>query len=538
MVARKTDADLPDDANDLQVSSQTVADVESERENPTPEGRMAADLQPPEQPPASPALVPGERANTQRVGNDSPPAVAAVRQTPTARGPSRRSFAEPSVGDVLKGRYRLDERIGKGGMGIVFRATDLAAIRLGRATSKVAVKVLRPELWEREAALLDEVEKTRSMQQENIIDVYGFEPDAAGGFMVMEYLTGLPLDRFVTESWAEGMPYALAAPYVSAMGSALAYAHKHGVIHSDFKPSNVFVIAASAKVLDFGIARAARAGGKLDAPGEKPIGLTAEFASCEMLDRQPADNRDDVFCFALVVYFLLSGRHPFGMRATAARDERLAVPPIRGLTKRQNSALKEALRFDRFERTSSVDEVVQELQAGAVGPNRAGLWAALAGSVLLAGGLGYLYYDKAYGLQDSDNQFVLNLCKSVSNLPRTSADDRQTVSALMEQGNNYLRLGKHPFNPGLLSENVSSALGAFQDALSLGPDDCEEAAAGVLKVATAYKDEARRLFAAHEYRKAEQMTKIALRIWADSADMQDLLYKVMRYTPPETDAPR
>jgi serine/threonine protein kinase len=424
-------------------------------------------------------------------------------------------------------------------MGIVFRATDLAAARLGRATAKVAIKVLRPELCENECALLDEVEKTRSMQQENIIDVYGFEPDAAGGFMIMEFLTGLPLDRFVAESWAEGVPYALAAPYIKAMGAALTYAHKRGVIHSDFKPTNVFVIAASAKVLDFGIARAvARTGGRLDAPGERPLGLTPEYASCEMLDGQPADNRDDVFSFALVVYFLLSGKHPFGMRASDARDERLPVPPIRGLTKRQNAALKGALQFDRFERTASVDEVVHELQAGAIGPNRLGLWAALAGAVLLASGLGYLYYDKAYGLQDSDTQFVLNLCKGVSGMPRTSAADRQTVSTLLEQGRNYLRMGERPFDPGLLSENVSSALGAFQAALTLGPDDCEEAAQGVLKVANAYKSEARRLYAAHEYRKAEQMARIALRIWSDSTDMQNLLYKVMRYAPPETDAAR
>src|SRR6266404_2398661 len=199
---------------------------------------------------------------------------------------------EPGVGTILKDRYRLEERIGSGGMGIVFRATDLEAMRFDRPSPKVAVKVLRPELRGTEAALFDEVEKSRTLQQENIVDVYGFEREDAGGFMVMEFLSGERLDRFVTHSYADGMPFALALPYIKGMGAALTYAHQKGVIHSDFKPSNVFVVAANAKVLDFGIARAARSGGGIAASGEKPIGLTPEFASCEMLERLPADKRD------------------------------------------------------------------------------------------------------------------------------------------------------------------------------------------------------------------------------------------------------
>jgi serine/threonine protein kinase len=440
---------------------------------------------------------------------------------------------EPGVGTVLKDRYRLEERIGSGGMGIVFRATDLEAMRFDRPSSKVAVKVLRPELRDREAALFDEVEKSRTLQQENIVDVYGFERDDAGGFMVMEFLSGEPLDRFVTHSYADGMPFALALPYIKGMGAALTYAHQKGVIHSDFKPSNVFVVAASAKVLDFGIARAARSGGGIAASGEKPIGLTPEFASCEMLERLPADKRDDVYCFGLVVYFLLSGRHPFGgERATDARDNQLPVPAIPELTKRQNAALRHALGFSRFERSANIAEVVQELNDGVVGPNRAGLWAALVGAVIAAGGLAYLYVNSLIGPQDSDQQFVANLCKDAANLPMSSPRDPNR-EALMKLGNYYLRKGQNPFDPGMLSEDVSSALGAFRQALVLGQDTCSEAAWGILKVATAYKNEARRLYARHEYRKAEQITNIALRIWDGSTDMRNLLNKI-RTAPQET----
>ena len=385
-------------------------------------------------------------------------------------------------------------------MGTVFRATDLEVKHPDGTASRVAIKVLKPELRNRKQALIDEVEKTKTMQQENIVDVYGYEPDDAGGFMVMEYLTGVPLDQFVLQHWADGMPFALAWPYIKAMGAALAYVHKRGDIHSDFKPSNVLVIAASAKVLDFGIARAARSGGVITARGEKPIGLTPEFASCEMLERKPADKRDDVFCFGLVVYFLLSGRHPFDEKwADQARDEKMTVPPIRALSKRQHAALKGALAFGRFERTPSIAEVLQGLDART--PPPWGLWAALGTTVIAGAVMAYLYFRPT---PDSPEQFVVNLCGHVPNQSMSSLADLDTAAALIRQGNTYLRVGQNPFDPGVLSENVSSALGAFLSAVSLGPEHCGAAAQGVVAVATAYKNEARRLYAAHDYPNAEQ----------------------------------
>ena len=247
-------------------------------------------------------------------------------------------------------------------MGIVFRATDLEAVRLERSRCEVALKVLRIDLREMEAALFDEVEKTRRMQQENIVDVYGFEADEASSFMVMELLSGIPLSEFVTRSWPTGMPLRQALPYIEQMGAALSYAHRQGLVHSDFKPSNVMISAESVKVLDFGIARMVRAA-EASAQDEALTGVTPIFASCEMLEQRPADKRDDVFCLGLVVYFLLSGRHPFNdLTALDARARRLTVPPIRGLTRKQNTALQQALRFEKRERTSSIEELVEQLQ--------------------------------------------------------------------------------------------------------------------------------------------------------------------------------
>jgi len=275
---------------------------------------------------------------------------------------------KPVAGLVLKGRYRLDAQIGSGGMGIVFRATDLEAARLGRRRrEEVAVKVLKIDLRELEATLFDEVDKTRQVRHENIVDVYDFEANAQSSFIVMELLGGLPLYEFVTRFWPQGMPLPLALPYIKQMGAALTYAHGQGLVHSDVKPPNVMIHGDRVKVLDFGIARMVRAadttGQTTGSHGERPLGLTDEFASCEMLELRPADKRDDVFCFGLVVYFLLSGKHPFdGVNALDARASKLRVPRIRALTRGQNAALQRALRFDQDRRTASIKEFVEQLQ--------------------------------------------------------------------------------------------------------------------------------------------------------------------------------
>jgi serine/threonine protein kinase len=469
---------------------------------------------------------------------DDPGSSAPATKGPGTAPSQPRSGAEPVPGTILGGQYRLEERIGSGGMGIVFRATDLNAERFLPMSAKVAIKVLRPELRDREAELYKEVSLTKGLQQENIVFVDRYVRDEAGGsggFMVMEFLSGEPLDQFVSRSWSNGVPFELALPYIQGMGAALTYAHQHNVIHSDFKPSNVFAIIATAKVIDFGIARAARAGGKAAAAGERPLGLTPEFASCEMLAAEPLDRRDDVFCFALVVYFLLSGEHPFGGRpATQARDQKLSVAPIPALTPRQHAALAKALRFERQRRTASVAEVVDELRAGAPRPGRMGLWVGLAAAMVAVGVASYLYYQGHFALQDSDSQFLVDQCAAVAQ-STDPAMDAETIATLLQLGNADLHKGTNPLDPGLLSEGVSSAFGAFQQVAAAGPTYCQAGAQGMLKVVKAYKTEARRLYLAGDYDKAADMTGIALRIWPDSTDMKNLRKTIRMNSAPAAD---
>ena len=124
-----------------------------------------------------------------------------------------------------------------------------------------------------------------------------------------------------------------------------------------------------------------------------------------------------------------------------------------------------------------------------------------------------------FGPQDNDEQFIESLVKHGQPMnPNLNPED---LKVLMEQGDTYLAEGTKPFDPGALSENVSSALGAYQSVLSMDPANMD-AAKGILAIANAYKAQANFHYERGEYQKADQMAKIAVRIWPDSVDLRRL----------------
>jgi len=212
-------------------------------------------------------------------------------------------------------------------------------------------------------ALRDELRKTRPLSHPNIVSAYSINSDEDGDYMLMEYLEGETLQKLLDQEFGRGIPFARAWPLMSDICAALAFAHDHNVIHSDLKPSNVFVTTrGKVKLLDFGIARVAR--GPLLGSGDGACAaVTESYASCEMLEGGAPDLRDDVYALGCVVYEMLSGRHPFGKRsATKARDLRLAPAPLASLSRRQNAALARALCFDRDARTASVEAFLEQIQ--------------------------------------------------------------------------------------------------------------------------------------------------------------------------------
>jgi hypothetical protein len=186
-----------------------------------------------------------------------------------------------AIGRLLGHRYRLERELGAGGMGTVYLASDTEV-----PGESFAVKVLKPEIREYPeslALLREEVRKTRSLQHPNIVGVYSLNSDHGDVYMLMEYLEGKTLATLLEEDFGRGMPMDRAWPLIQDFCAALAYAHDHNVIHSDLKPANVFITTSGrAKLLDFGIARAAR--GRRSSVDPAAFGaLTPAYASCEML---------------------------------------------------------------------------------------------------------------------------------------------------------------------------------------------------------------------------------------------------------------
>src|ERR1700730_11019056 len=152
------------------------------------------------------------------------------------------SSATVTTGQLRGGRYRLERELGWGGMGIVYFASDQEV-----KGETFAIKVLRPEIRNRPdvlALMREEVRKTRALGHPNIVGVYSLNSDSTGIYMLMEYLEGTTLRDLIDYEFSRGMPFDRAWPLIRDIGAALSHAHDHNLIHSDIKPSNVFVTQA------------------------------------------------------------------------------------------------------------------------------------------------------------------------------------------------------------------------------------------------------------------------------------------------------
>jgi len=279
------------------------------------------------------------------------------------------------VGTRLRDRFILDEVLGVGGMGTVYKGRDALKLEAQDRNPFVAVKILnesfkqRPEAF---IALQREASRQQRLAHPNIATVYDFDRDGGVMFITMEYLDGRTLDGFIRDDVRprNGLPFAEALPIIQDLCAALSHAHARGIVHADFKPGNCFLTSANhVKVLDFGIARAMK--DPDSAPGDETLfdprsigALTPAYASPEMLtNSEEADPRDDIYALACVCYELLTGKHPFHrVPADQAKASDLKPERIRGLSRRQNAALRKALAFERAERLPSVDEFLRELR--------------------------------------------------------------------------------------------------------------------------------------------------------------------------------
>ncbi|WP_372810626.1 serine/threonine protein kinase [Litorivivens sp.] len=277
-------------------------------------------------------------------------------------GASEGGITQLQPGYSLKDRFELGEKLGEGGMGAVFRATDLRRVETGNSDPTVAIKVITGD-FARDSrafvALQRETDKSQTLAHPNIITVYDFDRDGSIFFMTMESLSGNTLDGYIGNH-PDKAAWATTVGYIQDLASAIGYAHKKGIVHSDLKPANIFITADNVlKVLDFGIARAYSAieGEKTAADPDEISGLTPSYASYEMFERQPPHPADDVYALGLIAYEMLTGQHPFD-RKSAPRAQSQGMKPqrIKGLPGYQWKAIARALEFRREDRWQNAEE--------------------------------------------------------------------------------------------------------------------------------------------------------------------------------------
>src|SRR5688572_6531075 len=217
---------------------------------------------------------------------------------------------------VLTAHYELDTEIGRGGMGVVYRARDR------RLKRHVAIKVLPPELAFQSAIktrFLREAETAAQLSHPNIVPIYSVDELEGLVFFVMAYVSGDNLAKRLHDTGVLGVDDVRRIS--REVADALAYAHERGVVHRDIKPDNILLDASTGRtmVTDFGIARAASEGdaGRLTATG-MAIGTPAYMSPEQAAGDRQIDGRSDLYSLGIVTYQMLVGEPPFVANSTPA----------------------------------------------------------------------------------------------------------------------------------------------------------------------------------------------------------------------------
>lgn len=377
----------------------TLTSAVASRAASPPAPASAASSPPASPPPASPPPAASQPSASQPSASQSaasrfaasqptaprsaaPSTTASLPVPPAGIAPPRIKPAKPRAagrevadGDVLRNRYRVIRVLGRGGMGTVFEAADEYRLDLLPAGQRIAIKVLHSAVTAREELLCElqrEFQHLQSLSHPHIVRVHEFDRDGDAAFFTMELLNGALLSAVLNARHAAILPPGDALAIIRDVGAALAHAHSRGVVHGDINPQNIFITnEGELRVLDFGAAHSMR---RTDWAEDNEPTLSAPvatpgYASCEVLEGQRPDARDDVFAFACVIYLLLSGKHPFpGCNAVEARSKRIRVRRPDGLTGAQWRVLREGLNWDRARRPSDVQNWLDRLSLQGAAP--------------------------------------------------------------------------------------------------------------------------------------------------------------------------
>ena len=281
--------------------------------------------------------------------------------------------------------YEIVEKLGEGGMGVVYKARDT---RLGRS---VAIKIVHSQFTRR---FEHEAKAVSALNHPHICTLYDVGEHEGAPYLVMEYVEGQPLKG--------PLPAGEAVSYAVQICQSLVAAHKAGIIHRDLKPDNILLTGeGSVKVLDFGLAKLSGTtpdGTTLTSiTGPGAVTGTASYMSPEQAQGEPVDARSDIFSFGAVLYELLSGRRAFrreSMGATLAAVITSEPPPLREAPSEVARIVDKMLAKKREDRYQSAEELLAALEAAAAPglPLRSRrLWLGVAAALaIIAASVGWL----------------------------------------------------------------------------------------------------------------------------------------------------
>jgi eukaryotic-like serine/threonine-protein kinase len=387
---------------------------------------------------------------------------------------------------MTKGRtvshYRIAEKLGEGGMGVVFKAEDT---QLGRP---VALKSLPPETKDqgRLARFLREARAASALNHPNIVTIHDLVSDGGEQFLVMEYVEGRTLEQMIH---GRGIPLGESLRIATQIADALSAAHGAGIVHRDLKPGNVMVTPSGAvKLLDFGLAKlqeresvaddATRTNAQTE---EGAIVGTASYMAPEQAAGRPVDARTDIFSFGALLYEMITGRRAFEgdskistLAAVLEKEPRPASEIVQSLPHEVDRTIQRCLRKNPAKRWQTMadlkvalDELREESDSGRLSgvsapPLRTksskAVWAiGVAGLIVVAGATAIWASRRLRTPVEGFKKTVLTTYPGSEITPQVSPDGKQVAFAWdgEKQGNfdiyvklldsgEPLRLTRHP----------------------------------------------------------------------------------------------
>jgi eukaryotic-like serine/threonine-protein kinase len=271
--------------------------------------------------------------------------------------------------------YQILEKLGEGGMGVVYKARDRHLDRLVAIKVLPADRVADPDSKRR---FIQEAKAASALNHPSIVTIYDIDQADDVYFIAMEFVTGKPLDRLIPR---QGMALNTMLRYAVQIADALTAAHGAGIVHRDLKPSNLMVTEnAAVKVLDFGLAKLIEGSDPGESEGQETVLLgamteqgailgTISYMSPEQAEGKPVDSRSDIFSLGSVLYEMVTGRKAFQAETKLStmtailRDEPKRVSEIvEGLPKDVEYIILRCLRKELSRRFQSMVDVKVELE--------------------------------------------------------------------------------------------------------------------------------------------------------------------------------